>query len=398
LFSIGWFSGDDQREPTPARLASATSITTVRDRCVAGRSRGAGPVHLIDMLIVFLPFVSTVRRDLPRQLGPPRRTSGREEIPLETRSRQHTPVSAREQRDRRACAARSDPRASRRSRFQRRPALRASPICRLRGIVPRARAEVARYGTCSRTIPSVSVNASATTRPVIRHRQKRRRGKVPSELQHGLHTIHASETHDVRTPLHEERLDAVVSKLLDSRAATVLDLGCGSGSLLRRLVAHAQFAEVMGVDVSAEALLRAERCLRSEHAESTCEWRLHHGSFTEPEDSWAHFEAAAMVETLEHVPPEQLSLVERAVFSIVRPRTVVVTTPNREYNRLYGMEEGEMRHADHEFEWCRARFRAWASGVAERNGYRVWFEDVGRADPLFGSPTQMAVFGRREAG
>jgi small RNA 2'-O-methyltransferase len=202
----------------------------------------------------------------------------------------------------------------------------------------------------------------------------------------------------VSTPLHEERLDAVVAKLLDSDAATVLDLGCGSGSLLRRLVAEEQIAKVRGVDVSAEALLRAERSLESERWDSGCDWRLHHGSFAEPEDSWAHFDAAAMVETLEHVPPEQLSLVERSVFTVARPRTVVITTPNCEYNRLYGMEEGEMRHADHKFEWSRAKFRAWASGVAERNGYEVSFEDVGRAEPLFGSPTQMAVFRLQDVG
>jgi small RNA 2'-O-methyltransferase len=233
---------------------------------------------------------------------------------------------------------------------------------------------------------------------VIRDRQKQRRRNVRRDVQHGLYTIAISEQHDGGTVLHEERLDAVVAKLLGSGAATVLDLGCGSGSLLRRLVTEEQFTRVRGVDVSAEALLRAERYLKAEAWGSNCNWTLHHGSIAEPEDSWAHFDAGAMVETLEHVPPDQLSLVERSVFTVVRPRTVVITTPNREYNRLYGMEEGEMRHADHKFEWTRAKFRAWASGVAERNGYDVSFEDVGRADPLLGSPTQMAGFHFQDAG
>jgi small RNA 2'-O-methyltransferase len=233
---------------------------------------------------------------------------------------------------------------------------------------------------------------------MIRDRQKNRRRKARHDVHHGLYTIAVADQHHMKTPLHEERLDTVVAKLLESGAATVLDLGCGSGSLLRRLVAEAQFTTVMGVDVSAEALLRAERYLKAEASDGNCNWRLHHGSLAEPENSWAHFDAAAMVETLEHLPPEQLSLIERSVFAVVRPRTVVITTPNREYNRLYGMEEGEMRHADHKFEWNRARFRAWALGVAERNGYDVSFEDVGRADPLLGSPTQMAVFHLHDAG
>jgi 3' terminal RNA ribose 2'-O-methyltransferase Hen1 len=197
---------------------------------------------------------------------------------------------------------------------------------------------------------------------------------------------------NVKTPLHEERLDAVTAKLLDSGAATVLDLGCGSGALLGRLVAEEQFARVLGIDTSAEALLRAERRLEAESDGGGPEWSLQHGSFTEPDESWAAFDVAAMVETIEHVPAEHLSRVERSVFTVTRPRVVVMTTPNREHNELYGLAEGELRHPDHEFEWCRSKFRVWATGVAERNGYEVAFEDVGRADPLLGSPTQMGVF------
>jgi small RNA 2'-O-methyltransferase len=241
-------------------------------------------------------------------------------------------------------------------------------------------------------------NPSAGAIRVIRDRQRNRRRREQHDVLRELYASPLPERDDVSAPLHEERLDAVVAKLLESGAVAVLDLGCGSGPLLRRLVAEKQFATVLGVDASAEALLRAERFLEAEHSESGCDWRLHHGSFAEPEDSWVHFDAAAMVETIEHVPPEQLSLVERSVFAVTRPGTVVMTTPNREYNRLYGLGEGELRHADHKFEWSRAKFRAWASGVAERNGYEASFEDIGLADPLLGSPTQMAVFRLRDIG
>jgi 3' terminal RNA ribose 2'-O-methyltransferase Hen1 len=194
------------------------------------------------------------------------------------------------------------------------------------------------------------------------------------------------------TPLHEERLDAVVKHLLDSGATTVLDLGCGSGALLRRLIAEEQFTRIIGVDTSAKALLQAERLLARVCDMDGGRLSLQHRSFTAADARLEGFDAAAMVETIEHVAPAHLSRVERAVFAKLRPAVVVMTTPNREYNVLYGMAEGDFRHPDHQFEWDRPRFQSWATGVGERNGYRVAFEDVGPAHAWLGSPTQMGVF------
>lgn len=199
---------------------------------------------------------------------------------------------------------------------------------------------------------------------------------------------------DTSMSLHEARLSAVAKLLLDSGATTVLDLGCGSGALLRRLLAEEQFTRIVGMDVSLEALALAER-LRTGEA-GTDRLTLRHGSFTRADDGLTGFDAAAMVETIEHIEPAQLSRVERAVFAEMRPRLVVMTTPNREYNELYGMAGGELRHADHRFEWGRSRFQSWATGVGERNGYRVEFEAVGRANVWLGGPTQITIFRLRK--
>lgn len=197
---------------------------------------------------------------------------------------------------------------------------------------------------------------------------------------------------ETSTALHGERLDAVVAALLKSGARTVLDLGCGSGALLQRLMAEEQLVKLVGMDTSPRALLLAERLLTTGGGAGEERLSLRCASFTDPDPTLAGFDAAALVETIEHVAPAHLSRVERAVFTELRPSTVVVTTPNHEYNVLYGLSEGEYRHPDHRFEWNRSRFRSWAGGVAGRNGYRVAFEDIGPAHPWLGSPTQMGVF------
>jgi small RNA 2'-O-methyltransferase len=194
------------------------------------------------------------------------------------------------------------------------------------------------------------------------------------------------------TPLHEERLDAVASLLLDSGADTVLDLGCGAGALLQRLVAEEQFTRIVGVDTSAEALLMAERSIATGSDVVDKRVALIHGSYTDADERLEGFDAAALIETIEHIEPTQLSQVEQAVFGSVRPGLVVVTTPNREYNVLYGIPNGEYRHEDHRFEWDRPQFESWARGVSERHGYDVTFAGIGPNDAWLGSPTQMGVF------
>jgi small RNA 2'-O-methyltransferase len=205
-----------------------------------------------------------------------------------------------------------------------------------------------------------------------------------------------SPMEDLSTPLHEERLDTVANLLLDSGAGTVLDLGCGSGGLLKRLAAEERFTRIVGLDSSLEALRQAERSVKrsmnGKHGAGSERVTLVHGSLTDADADLSGFDAAAMVETIEHIPPGLLSIVERVVFAEWRPSLVVVTTPNREFNVLYGLGEEEHRHPDHRFEWCRVKFSSWVTGVAQRNGFEVECGGIGPADPLLGKPTQVGLF------
>lgn len=192
-------------------------------------------------------------------------------------------------------------------------------------------------------------------------------------------------------PLHDLRLDHVLSRIRGTGARSVLDLGCGSGALLARLAASGDFERLVGMEHCGLALGEARERLRG-HMTGVHPLRLVCGSYAEFQPALAGFEAAAMVETIEHVAPQRLSRVEAAVFGRMRPRWVFLTTPNREYNPLLDLAPCEFRDPDHKFEWNRARFRQWARGVAGRNGYRVRFEGIGDHDPGRGHPSQMAVF------
>jgi 3' terminal RNA ribose 2'-O-methyltransferase Hen1 len=193
---------------------------------------------------------------------------------------------------------------------------------------------------------------------------------------------------------HGLRLDTVLQELLRCGARSVLDLGCGGGELLLRLAREAQFCRIVGMDISVDVLRAARELLQAEPGALARRVALVEASFAVSDARFAGFDAAALVETIEHIDAHRLSAVERAVFGSFRPATVVITTPNSEYNPIHGAHAGSFRHPDHRFEWPRAKFRDWARGVAGRNGYRAAFGDIGEPDPDLGSPTQMAVLSR----
>lgn len=195
--------------------------------------------------------------------------------------------------------------------------------------------------------------------------------------------------------LHEQRLEAVQQVVRDCGARTLIDLGCGDGDLLTRLIGETRLQRIVGLDISQEALYRLRTRLDAiPPAEHAGRVELVHGSMTEPGPALSGFDCALLIETIEHLDPGRLSEVERALFARMRPATVVITTPNAELNPVLGVPSSRFRHPGHRFEWGRARFRAWAEGIAQRNGYRVRCSDLAGQHPLYGGASQMAVFTR----
>ncbi len=195
--------------------------------------------------------------------------------------------------------------------------------------------------------------------------------------------------------LNEQRLGAVVASLRACGAKRVLDLGCGEGKLIRELLRDKQFDEIVGLDVSIRTLEVAQRRLKVDRLPTMQANRLKliHGSLMYRDKRLEGFDAAAVVEVIEHLDPPRLSAFERVLFEFARPSTVVLTTPNREFNVTWEtLPAGKFRHPDHRFEWSRQEFQAWAQGIGERFGYSVRFLPVGPEHSEYGPPTQMAVF------
>ena len=200
--------------------------------------------------------------------------------------------------------------------------------------------------------------------------------------------------------LSQTRYQTVGDTLVALGAREVADLGCGDGKLLRELLKLPQLQRIIGVDVSPRCLQIAERRLKLNQLPDSQRQRitLLHGSLCYRDKRLNSIDVCTLIEVIEHLELERLPALERAIFGSAKPRAVVVTTPNIDYNAKFAtLPAGKLRHSDHRFEWSRAQFQVWAHQVAAVYGYAVRFGDVGPTDPQLGAPTQMAVFERGSA-
>lgn len=203
-----------------------------------------------------------------------------------------------------------------------------------------------------------------------------------------------------KVSLHNQRLGAVLAVLKECGATCVLDLGCGEGRLLKLLLADKQFSHILGMDVSHRVLEIASDRLKLDRMTERQRGRIDliHGSLMYRDNRLTGYDAAAIVEVIEHLDAPRLAAFERVVFEFSRPSVIIITTPNAEYNVMWEtLPAGKFRHKDHRFEWTRAEFQSWASGICERFGYQVRFLPIGPEDAVVGSPSQMGVFELEEA-
>ena len=215
----------------------------------------------------------------------------------------------------------------------------------------------------------------------------------------GVSEEEIDEEKEERIPLNTQRTDAVYKEVINSGARSVIDLGCGEGRLTSMLLSEPQIRKVTAVDVSVSALEKAARRLKLDRMAVFRKDKLDliQGSLTYKDSRFEGHDCACLVEVLEHIDPSRIPALERVVFEFAAPETIIVTTPNKEYNANYEhMKENSLRHSDHRFEWSREEFRNWADHVCEKFNYSCEIKGIGGNDMNLGSPTQMGVFTRNE--
>ncbi|WP_210464253.1 3' terminal RNA ribose 2'-O-methyltransferase Hen1 [Rufibacter roseolus] len=209
-----------------------------------------------------------------------------------------------------------------------------------------------------------------------------------------------AEISPVQENLHQQRLNRAFDRLKGSGAQRVLDVGCGEGKLLRLLLKDGQFTKITGMDVSFGELQKAKENFHLDEASPAFKERLSlfQGSVTYLDERLLGYDALALVEVIEHLDEERLPTMEQVIFGYASPSTVVLSTPNADYNVVFDrMAPEAFRHQDHRFEWTRSQFSQWCAQVSEKYGYEVQIESVGPEEPAVGAPSQLATFKKKNA-
>ncbi|XP_031499970.1 small RNA 2'-O-methyltransferase isoform X2 [Nymphaea colorata] len=226
-------------------------------------------------------------------------------------------------------------------------------------------------------------------------------------------------------PLSKQRLEFALTYIRESRASTLVDFGCGSGSLLDALFQHdTTLEEIAGVDISQKSLSRAAKTLYSNLSRKSglqlqhTNFKtvvLYEGSIIEFDHRLYGVDIGTCLEVIEHMEEEQACVFGNLVLSTFCPHILIVSTPNHEYNSILHRSSTEMnistdealeeiaqaqpyrfRNHDHKFEWTRLQFNQWAVDLASRHNYSVKISGVGgAADTEPGFASQIAVFQRK---
>lgn len=205
------------------------------------------------------------------------------------------------------------------------------------------------------------------------------------------------DLHDATTgkTLNQMRLEAVFEKLKNTKVKTVIDLGCGEGKLLEMLLPDKQFQKISGMDVMINSLQKAKERLHLDELPLKQKEKvaLFQGSLLYRDKRLERFDAATLIEVIEHIEPERLETFEKVLFQHAKPKTIILTTPNKDYNAHFeNLYDDEFRYEDHRFEWTRQEFKEWTEKISTQYGYTIEIFPVGPVDEKLGSPTQMAIF------
>ncbi|XP_050674299.1 small RNA 2'-O-methyltransferase isoform X2 [Leptidea sinapis] len=203
--------------------------------------------------------------------------------------------------------------------------------------------------------------------------------------------------------MYVQRYAAVSDCLMDERwngqLEKVVDFGYHDMSFIKYLKEVPGIKHVLGVDIETIPLQCSSLILGcDEHTrENPLKVTLFQGNAADPDYRLIGCDAVIAIEMIEHMLPHDLERFVHTVFGFIKPRIVILTTPNADFNVMFkALENNGLRRLDHFFEWSRSQFNDWCSNIVDRYpNYTVTCKGIGPGPPdtlRLGCCSQLALF------
>jgi 2-polyprenyl-3-methyl-5-hydroxy-6-metoxy-1,4-benzoquinol methylase len=167
-----------------------------------------------------------------------------------------------------------------------------------------------------------------------------------------------------------QRLYSIKSSLANAkRASNIVDIGCGEMSQSMKLLELYNF--LMGIDADPEIVESCTHRIRKKNIENAtviCEkvtgkWLLDNSSMFDNSDF-------LLSEVIEHMPITEARDIIVAVLQL-SSNNVIITVPNKSFNKHYGLSDSEMRHPEHVWEPTFDQFKKLIDSCIEQVGVTV---------------------------
>jgi len=171
---------------------------------------------------------------------------------------------------------------------------------------------------------------------------------------------------------HEQRID-VVESLIDFKRS-IIDFGCGHGDFAKRLNHRLEKTNkrYYAIDKDDEMLRVVKK--RMKDAENV----IFGASFPEDMIEGEDFDVI-MSEVIEHMKKDEATKVVKDILGKQHVKSLIITTPNKDFNTFFLFYDDEMRYEDHQFEMGKEEFIKWVGEITGdiKNGLGLQLLEIG---------------------
>lgn len=148
---------------------------------------------------------------------------------------------------------------------------------------------------------------------------------------------------------NQEQRTNTIRKFLDFKSP-IVDIGCGEGHYVREFAPKLNGLEYHAIDINPKRIEIVKRLCDRKQIENVATWTSI-DEFACPDNS-----VILMTEVIEHMSKDEAKALINKILDWPF-RSLIITTPNKEFNSNYKLLEEDVRDDDHKIEFAKEEFR-----------------------------------------